>query len=155
MTPRRRIGIDLGGTKIEGVVLDAAGAVAVRRRVATERERGWEHIVGRVGEVVEALRADAPEVACVGIGTPGSLSTRDGTLKNSNTTCLNGRPLQGDLEARIGLPVRLENDANCFALAAARLGAARGSRLVFGVILGTVGRGLVDGALWTARSTSP
>jgi fructokinase len=80
----------------------------------------------------------------VGIGTPGSLSARHGTLKNSNTTCLNGRPLHADLEARLGMRVRLENDANCFALAEARHGAGRGHALVFGVILGTgVGGGIV------------
>src|SRR5262245_20093109 len=113
----RRIGIDLGGTKIEGVVLDERLAPLHRVRVATERERGYEHIVGSVAGMVERLRVHAPDVRSIGIGTPGSTSTRTGTLKNSNTTCLNGRPLHADLEARIGLPVVLENDANCFALA--------------------------------------
>ena len=145
------IGVDLGGTKIEGVALDAAGRPLHRVRVATERDRGYEHIVGRVAEVVAALRPHAPDAAIVGIGTPGSLSARDGRLKNSNTTCLNGRPLHADLEARIGMPVRLENDANCFALAEALHGAGRGHALVFGVILGTgVGGGIVHrGALWS------
>jgi fructokinase len=145
------IGIDLGGTKIEGVALDAAHAPLHRVRVPTERERGYEHIVGRVAEVVAALRPHAPDARTVGIGTPGSLSARDGTLKNSNTTCLNGRPLHADLEARLRMPVRLENDANCFALAEARDGAGRGHEMVFGVILGTgVGGGLVmGGRVWT------
>ena len=145
------IGVDLGGTKIEGVALDAAGRPLHRVRVATERDRGYEHIVGRVAEVVAALRPHVPDAAIVGIGTPGSLSARDGRLKNSNTTCLNGRPLHADLEARIGMPVRLENDANCFALAEALHGAGRGHALVFGVILGTgVGGGIVHrGALWS------
>jgi fructokinase len=122
-----------------------------RLRVPTERERGYEHILGRVVEVVDALRPHAPEARVVGIGTPGSLSARDGRLKNSNTTCLNGRPLHADLEARLGIPVRLENDANCFALAEAHHGAGRGHALVFGVILGTgVGGGIVHrGALWS------
>ncbi|TMB05008.1 MAG: ROK family protein, partial [Deltaproteobacteria bacterium] len=86
----------------------------------------------------------------VGIGTPGSLSARDGTLKNSNTTCLNGRPLHADLERRLGLRVLLENDANCFALAEARAGAGQGRAMVFGVILGTgVGGGIVhEGRIW-------
>jgi fructokinase len=143
------IGIDLGGTKIEGVVLDGSGGVVERVRVPTERERGYEHIVGRVAAVVARLRPLAP-AARIGVGTPGSLA-RDGTLKNSNTTCLNGRPLAADLAARLGAPVRLENDANCFALAEALHGAGRGHRFVFGVILGTgVGGGLVyDGRLWT------
>jgi len=145
------IGVDLGGTKIEGIALDAAGRPVHRVRVATERERGYEHIVGRVADVVATLRPHAPDAAMVGIGTPGSLSARDGRLKNSNTTCLNGRPLRADLEARIGMPIRLENDANCFALAEALHGAGRGYALVFGVILGTgVGGGIVHGgALWS------
>ncbi|TMB56404.1 MAG: ROK family protein [Deltaproteobacteria bacterium] len=140
----RALGVDLGGTKIEGAVLDEALRPVHRVRVATERARGYDHIVDRVAEVVAALRPHALEVRLVGIGTPGSLSARDGTLKNSNTTCLNGRPVHADLERRLGLPVRLENDANCFALAEARGGAAQGHALVFGLILGTgVGGGLV------------
>jgi fructokinase len=147
----RAIGIDLGGSKIEGAVLDEALRPVHRVRVATERERGYEHILGRVAEVVAGLRLEAPEVRVIGIGTPGSFSARDGTLKNSNTTCLNGRPLHADLERRLGMPVRLENDANCFALAEARGGAAQGHALIFGVILGTgVGGGIViDGRVWT------
>lgn len=149
--PRRRLGIDLGGTKIEGVVLGDDLTVVERVRVATERERGYAHILGRVADLVQELRRHAPDVQRIGIGTPGSLSARDGRLKNSNTTCLNGQPLLRDLEDRLGLAIRLENDANCFALAEARAGAARGARLAFGVILGTgVGAGIVvDGRLWT------
>ena len=147
----RAIGIDLGGTKIEGVVLDETLAPIVRRRIPTERERGYEHIVERVAALVAELRPQAPDVPMIGIGTPGSLSVRDGRVKNSNTTCLNGRPLQTDLERRLRLPVRLENDANCFALAEAQAGSGRGYRLVFGVILGTgVGGGIVqEGRMWT------
>jgi fructokinase len=149
MAPRTTIGIDLGGTKIEGVVLGPDLVPRHRRRVATERERGYEHVLSRVVEVVEALRPHAPE-GPIGIGTPGSLSSRDGRVKNSNTTCLNGRPLRDDLESRVGT-VRIENDANCFALAEALGGAGQGHRLVFGVILGTgVGGGIVhDGRLWS------
>ena len=145
------IGIDLGGTKIEGVVLGDDLVPLERRRVPTERERGYEHIIERVAGLVEALRATAPGSDVVGIGTPGSLSARDGTLKNSNTVCLNGRSLHADLERRLGLRVLLENDANCFALAEARAGAGQGHAMVFGVILGTgVGGGLVhDGRLWS------
>jgi fructokinase len=151
MADARRIGVDLGGTKIEGIVLDAAGGELARERVSTERERGYEHIVRTVAALVSRLRRHAPEVASIGIGTPGSLSARDETLKGSNTTCLNGRPLRRDLEGAIGLPVRMENDANCFAVAEAVRGAGRGHRLVFGVILGTgVGGGIViDGAVWS------
>ncbi len=146
----RYIGIDLGGTKVEGVVLDAQLAPVARRRVPTERERGYEHILARVTALVGELQRQAPGCDRVGIGTPGSLSTRTRLLKNSNTTCLNGRPLLADLTDRLGMPVVLENDANCFALAEASCGAGRGHRLVFGVILGTgVGGGLVwDGEVW-------
>ena len=151
MGARRRIGIDLGGTKIEGIVLDEDGSTVARKRILTERERGYEHIVARIAALVSDLCPLAPLARYVGIGTPGSESARDGTLKNSNTLCLNGRPLRRDLEAAIGLPVAIENDANCFTLAEALLGAGRGHRLVFGVILGTgVGGGIViDGRPWT------
>jgi len=141
-----RIGIDLGGTKIEGVLLGDAGEVVTRRRVATQSERGYAHIVERVGELVEELRPLAPDCRRVGIGTPGAVSRRTGLMKNSNTECLNGRDLPGDLQRRIGLPVAVENDANCFALAEALRGAGRGHDVVFGVILGTgVGGGIVVG----------
>ncbi len=154
MSPERMqetIGIDLGGTKIEGILLTADGRVRERKRIPTEQERGYEHIVDRIVALAEELRRQAAGTRHLGIGTPGSLSSRDGRLKNSNTLCLNGRPLREDLEARLGFPVRIENDANCFALAEARLGAARGDDVVFGVILGTgVGGGLVvNGSLWT------
>lgn len=146
----RLLGIDLGGTKIEGVVLDADLHELARERMPTERDRGYEHIVGRIGALVDRLRPIAGD-GPVGVGTPGSVSARTGLMKNSNTTSLNGRPLQADLEARLGVPVRLENDANCFALAEARAGAGQGHRVVFGVILGTgVGGGIVcDGRLWS------
>jgi fructokinase len=146
----RYIGIDLGGTKIEGAVLDAACHPLVRRRVPTERDLGYDHILDRVAELVAALRPHAAGAVRIGIGTPGSLSAQDGRLKNSNTTCLNGRPVLADLQARLGVEVLLENDANCFALAEARAGAAQGHRMVFGVILGTgVGGGIVyDQRVW-------
>jgi len=148
----RRIGIDLGGTKIEGCVLDDAdGRVLRRQRVPTEQERGYDHIVETIAGLVEALAGDATGGVAVGVGTPGAVSARTGLMKNSNTTCLNGRDLPADLARRLGRPVRVENDANCFALAEACRGAGRGGRLVFGVILGTgCGGGLViDGRLWS------
>jgi len=146
----RLLGIDLGGTKIEGIVLADDHTEVARRRVPTERERGYDHIVARVAELVRELDPFAPDCRRVGIGTPGSLSARDGTLKNSNTVCLNGRLLRDDLEQAIGLEVVIENDANCFALAEVHAGAARGARIAFGVILGTgVGGGIVvDGRVW-------
>ncbi len=144
------IGIDLGGTKIEGAILAGDGQVVERTRIATEQEGGYEHILARVAGLIDELRSRAGQTTRVGIGTPGSISARDGTLKNSNTLCLNGRPIADDLARRVGLAIRLENDANCFALAEARLGAARDQRVVFGVILGTgVGGGIViDGRIW-------
>lgn len=151
MAGPHRIGIDLGGTKIEGVVVGADGVPIVRRRVPTEQERGYEHIVETVGRLSNELRAAAPDAVVVGIGTPGALSSRTGLMKNSNTTCLNGRDLPADLQRRIGLPVTVENDANCFALAEALTGAGKGARVVFGVIMGTgVGGGWVwGGRLWS------
>ena len=142
--PRRRIGIDLGGTKIEGVVLGADHQPVFRERIATESARGYPHILERIGVVVARLRAAAPECTAIGIGTPGAISSRDGSMKNCNTTCLNGRRLREDLAARLGLEVRLENDANLFALAEAIAGAGRGAPVVFGIIMGTgVGGGIV------------
>ncbi|HVN83943.1 MAG TPA: ROK family protein [Candidatus Binatia bacterium] len=139
-----RIGIDLGGTKIEGVVLDEQHRPIFRTRIPTEQHGGYDHIINRIVMLVDKLRAHVPACTAIGIGTPGALSSVDGTLKNSNTVCLNGRDVHGDLERRLGLRVVMENDANCFALAEAVAGAAHGAELVFGVILGTgVGGGLV------------
>ena len=139
-----RIGIDLGGTKIEGVVIDADNRVVFRHRVPTERERGYDHIIARIVELSALLREHAPECDRIGIGTPGSISRRDGTMKNSNTTCLNSRPVLQDLRARLEFDLIIENDANCFALAEAVAGAGAGETLVFGAILGTgVGGGIV------------
>lgn len=141
-------GIDLGGTKIEGAVIDSdrPERPLCRPRLPTEGDRGYERIVGQVsrlvGEMERASGLKRPGI--VGIGTPGAIDPDTQALKNSNTTCLNGRPLQRDLSAALGAEARLANDANCFALAEATLGAARGRRVVFGVILGTgVGGGVV------------
>ena len=142
MTPC--IGIDLGGTKIEGVVLDDAGRVTVRRRVPTHSERGYDHIVDAVASLAAGLLDQAGDCRLIGIGTPGAPSRRSGRMKNCNTVCLNGRDLPADLERRIGRRVLVENDANCFVLAEATLGAGRGADVVCGVILGTgVGGGIV------------
>ena len=147
-----RLGIDLGGTKIEGVRIDAAGVILHRHRISTEQEGGYEHILSRIAEVISTIE-DRPETLPLGIGTPGSLSARTGTLKNSNTLCLNGKPIVEDLEALLRRPIILENDANCFALAEARLGAGRDAQVLFGVILGTgVGGGIIiDGKIWRGR----
>jgi fructokinase len=147
-----RIGIDLGGTKIEGIALDAHGAEVKRHRIATEAEGGPAHIVARIANLYAGLVYavdDAPHT--VGIGTPGALSKRTGLLKNSNTVCLNNQPLGEMLESALGRAVRIENDANCFALAEALHGAGRDHGCVFGVIMGTgCGGGLViDGRVRT------
>lgn len=140
----RRVGIDLGGSKIEGVVLAADNQPIVRRRIPTESARGYAHIVERVAELARALLAQAPDCPVIGVGTPGAVSARTGRMKNSNTLCLNGQDLPGDLARRLGRVVLVENDANCFTLAEAVAGAGRGAALVFGVIMGTgVGGGIV------------
>jgi fructokinase len=147
---QRWIGIDLGGTKVEGVVVGKGGEVFFRHRLPTERERGYEHVLQRVREIYERCVEVAGVPPLVGIGTPGSESSRSGTMKNCNTTCLNGQPLRRDLEQMLRVPVVLENDANLFTWTEARFGAGQGARLVFGVILGTgVGGGIVwDGQIW-------
>lgn len=140
-----RIGIDLGGTKIEGVALDLAGREIERRRIATEAEGGPAHIVQRIAQLYAGLVYaidDMPHT--LGIGTPGAISARSGLLKNSNTVCLNGQPLAQMLQDALQHPLRVENDANCFALAEALHGAGRGHDCVFGVIMGTgCGGGIV------------
>ena len=141
-------GIDLGGTKIEGVIVSATDPqrTVARTRLPTESASGYDHIVSRMRSVVERLEADSglPRPAVIGIGTPGAIEPPTGTLKNSNTVCLNGRPLARDLAAALGTDVRLANDANCFALAEATLGAARGRDVVIGLIIGTgVGSGII------------
>jgi len=140
-----RIGIDLGGTKIEGVVLDAAGNHISRKRIPTERERGYQHILNRLKLLHDELVATIPgQPTTFGIGTPGALSPRTGLLKNSNTVCLNGQPVKADLEKLLDRKIEIQNDANCFAMAEALLGAGKGKKLVFGVILGTgCGGGIV------------
>jgi fructokinase len=151
-----RIGIDLGGTKTEGVVVRLAAApgqapeVLARTREPTRREEGYDHVVGTVTGVVHELVRQAGLAAPppLGVGMPGGVSrlTGEELVKNSNTTCLNGRPFRRDLRAALGAGVTVEfaNDANCFALAEAAFGAARGAEVAFGVILGTgVGGGVV------------
>jgi fructokinase len=144
LSPMYRIGIDLGGTKIEGVVLDADGREIIRKRVATEREHGYRHILNRIKSVHDELAAAVSGPTTFGIGTPGAISPRTGLLKNSNTVCLNGQPVKADLEKLLGRKIEIQNDANCFALAEALLGAGKGKKLVFGVIMGTgCGGGIV------------
>jgi predicted NBD/HSP70 family sugar kinase len=138
-----RIGIDLGGTKIEALALDAAGREIFRKRVPTP----GDDYAGAIGAVA-ALVHEAGK-GTVGIAMPGALSQVTGLVKNSNSTCLNGKPFKQDVERALGREVRIENDANCFALSEAVDGAGKGARVVFGVILGTgVGGGIVvDGKI--------
>jgi fructokinase len=140
-----RVGVDLGGTKIEALALSPSGQERVRVRAPTPRG-DYEGTLDAIISLVEACTDGlaATEIAGVGIGIPGSLSPRTGLVRNANSTWLNGRSLHRDLQARSPWPVVIENDANCFALSEAVDGAAHGCRTVFGVILGTgVGGGLV------------
>ena len=133
-----RIGVDLGGTKIEAIMLDRSGREVFRKRVATPR--------GDYAATISAVQGLVREIGegTVGIGIPGAESKATGLIKNANSTWLIGKPLAKDLEAALGRPVRLENDANCFALSEAVDGAGKGAAVVFGVILGTgVGGGIV------------
>jgi fructokinase len=146
-----RIGIDLGGTKIEALALDEAGRQLCRRRVPTP-QGSYEAIVAAVVGSIESLEAAVGQTGSIGIGIPGIASPATGLVKNANTTALIGHPLDKDLAARLGRPVRLANDANCFTLSEATDGAASAAALgvarptVFGVILGTgTGGGVVVG----------
>jgi len=138
---RRRIGIDLGGTKIEGIVLGPDSDVLERLRQPTPD--GYDATLASIAKLVRDLESDG-KVLPVGIGTPGAVSPATGRIKNANSTCLIDRPLREDLERALGRDVRLSNDADCFALSEAVDGAGAGCRIVFGVILGTgVGGGVV------------
>ena len=143
----QRIGIDLGGTKIEAVLLDEDGAVRQRERLATPGR--YQNAIAAICQVVAVLDDAAGGQPTVGIGTPGAWVETSRTMKNSNATWLNGAPLLDDLAAALGPRVRIANDANCLTLAEAQDGAGRGAAVVFGVILGTgVGGGVaVDGRL--------
>lgn len=138
-----RIGIDLGGTKIEAIALGDDGVELFRHRVPTP-SGDYDATLRAIAELVSSLEERLGQMGSVGIGTPGAISPRTGLIKNSNSVVLNGRPLDRDLEAHLGRAIRIENDANCFALSEAVDGAARDASVVFGVILGTgVGAGIV------------
>jgi fructokinase len=143
-----RVGVDLGGTKIAGVALEAGGHPLAERRMPSPRH-DYDATVRAIGDMVRSLEQDAGMPGSIGIGIPGSIVRPTGLVQNANSTWLNGKPLQHDLEQHLGRPVRLANDANCFALSEAVDGAGAGERNVFGVILGTgCGGGLVrDGGL--------
>jgi fructokinase len=153
-------GIDLGGTKVEGIVLESIAnpSPLVRTRVDTEATKGYDHVIGQIAKLVAELEQKSGlRPGSIGIGTPGVLDPTLQTMKNCNTTVLNGMPLKKDLEAKLKMPVIMANDANCFALAETYWGAAKEkapeARMIFGIILGTgVGGGIViDGKIWTGR----
>ena len=148
-----RIGIDLGGTKIEAATLSPNGVILERLRAPTPRD-DYQGTLSAIATLVERLEVGTGRAASVGVGMPGVLSPATGLVKNANSIWLNGRPLAADLQRLLDRPVRFENDANCFALSEARDGAGQGCRLVFGVILGTgTGGGVVvDGHVWRGRN---
>jgi fructokinase len=139
-----RIGVDLGGTKTEGIVMDESGEILARERRPTPQVDGYRAILANIRDLVQELERRAGTNCRVGVCTPGAISTKTGFLKNSNTVCLNGRPVKQDIEKLLAREIRIANDANCFALSEAIDGAAQGEPVVFGVILGTgVGGGIV------------
>jgi len=138
-----RIGIDLGGTKIEAMVIDRSGQELLRQRVSTP-QGDYQGTVEAIAQLVAVVEQQSGRYGSIGIGMPGALSPATGLVKNANSTALIGHPLNRDLEECLQRPVRLANDANCFALSEAIDGAAAGAESVFGVILGTgVGGGIV------------
>lgn len=152
-------GIDLGGTKIEGIILDSkTQEVILRTRIPTEKEKGYHHIVNQIHTLVQNMTIESGKTpAKLGMGTPGTTDPITGLLKNSNTTSLNGQPFQADVRNKLGIPVEMANDANCFAIAEARMGVVAqempDAEVVFGIIMGTgVGGGLVvRGQVWNGR----
>ena len=140
-----RIGIDLGGTKIAAIALDEQGLEVARRRIETPSD-DYALTLEAMARLVESIEAEIEHSCTVGVGTPGALSTKTGLMKNANSTTLIDHALDTDLSQRLGRPIRIANDANCFTLSEAVDGAARDAHVVFGVILGTgVGGGIVIG----------
>ena len=139
-----KIGIDLGGTKIEGILLDEKYNTIQRKRIETHQENGYDSIVKSITSLVDELCPQVIWASHIGICTPGVIDANSGLIKNSNTQCLIGMPLKNDIEQALDHKVIMENDANCFALAESLLGSAKGYDVVFGVIMGTgVGGGIV------------
>jgi len=149
-----RIGIDLGGTKIEGILVDENYKTIVRKRIPTNQENGYNSILESIKNLVLELSQESNDKVSIGVCTPGSLSLNSGLIKNSNTQCLIGKDLQNDLKNILDYNISIENDANCFALAEAKLGAGKSSHLVFGVIMGTgIGGGIIiDDKIYRGRT---
>ncbi len=149
-----RIGIDLGGTKIEGILTDENYKTITRKRIPTNQDEGYNSILESIKNLIQELVKESNNKVSIGVCTPGALSLSSGLIKNSNTQCLIGKDLQNDLKNILHYNVSIENDANCFALAEAKLGAGRNSNLVFGIIMGTgVGGGIIiDGKIHHGRT---
>ena len=130
-----RIGIDLGGTKTEAIILAADGSELLRKRYPTPQADGYQAILDTIARLVVELEQFVDEQCSVGIGTPGAIALNNGTLRNSNTACLIGKPFLADIEKRLQRPIQIENDANCFALSEAIDGAGRGFESVFGLFI--------------------
>ena len=139
-----KIGIDIGGTKIEGILLDETYNVIKKIRIPTQQEKGYDSIIKSIISLIEELKQLVKTDFTVGVSTPGAISKKTGLIKNSNTQCIIGKPLQEDLVKGLNHEIKIENDANCFALAEATLGIAKNYDVVFGVIMGTgVGGGII------------
>jgi len=139
-----KIGIDLGGTKTEGILLDENYNIIERKRIKTTQENGYDSIVKSITFLINDLKEKTSEKISIGLSTPGVTDPNSGLIKNSNTQCLIGMPLKKDLENILDQEILMENDANCFTLAESLLGSAKGYGMVFGVIMGTgVGGGIV------------
>ena len=149
-----RIGIDLGGTKIEGILTDENYNTITRKRIPTNQDKGYNSILELIKNLILELVQESNDKVSIGVCTPGALSLGTGLIKNSNTQCLIGKDLQNDLKNILHYNVSIENDANCFALAEAKLGAGKNSNLVFGIIMGTgVGGGIIiDGKIHHGRT---
>jgi fructokinase len=144
----------LGGTKIEGILTDENYKTITRKRIPTNQEEGYNSILESIKNLILELIQESNEKVSVGVCTPGALSLSSGLIKNSNTQCLIGKDLQSDLKNILHYNISIENDANCFALAEAKLGAGKNSNLVFGIIMGTgVGGGIIiDGKIYHGRT---
>ena len=148
-----RVGIDLGGTKIEGICLDEKSTTIKRKRIPTNQHDGYQSILNSISTLVDEITTNISDYT-IGICTPGAISNKTGLIKNSNTQCLIGMPLKDDLEKLLGKTITIENDANCFAMAESIMGAGIGYDVVFGVIMGTgVGGGIIiDGKIYRGRT---
>ena len=139
-----KIGIDLGGTKTEGILLNEKLEIIERKRLPTNQQEGYSSIINLIKNLVSDLKQKTDDSVSIGICTPGALSKQSGVIKNSNTQCLIGKDIKNDLENVLKQKVSIENDANCFTLAESKLGSAKNFDMVFGVIMGTgVGGGIV------------